>query len=241
MSTVSNEAASSSLLKESLASALKQAIMEGRLAPGERVVEAKWAKEFGAAQASVRESINILISEGFLVKDSGRSARVVEYQESDVARIYEVRGALEGLAAQLACASGADLSAVEAALNEMTESVERGDMRSLLLSDQRFHMALAETSGNAVLVDTIRRLLGPLFAFILIRVLKSGQGPEAWRDDLPRHHRMIELIREGNPELAGQYVRHAVTRFVASAYEVWGNEGGSVEAHTKGDGRRPKV
>jgi DNA-binding GntR family transcriptional regulator len=241
MSTVANETVPGSLLKESLASALKQAIMEGRLAPGERVVEGKWAKEFGAAQASIREAINLLISEGFLVKDSGRSARVVDYQESDVARIYEVRGALEGLAAQLACAGEADLSPVEEAVLDMTYAIEEGNMRNLIDSDLRFHLALAESSGNVVLVDAIRRLLCPLFAFILIRVLKSGQGPEAWRDDLPRHHRMIELIREGNPELAGQYVRHSVTRFVASAYEVWGNEGGSVEAHTKGARRKPKA
>jgi DNA-binding GntR family transcriptional regulator len=72
------------LLKENLADALKKAIFEGRLSPGQRVVEATWSAEFRVAHASIREAINLLIGEGFLVKDAGRSARVVNYQERDV-------------------------------------------------------------------------------------------------------------------------------------------------------------
>ena len=72
-------------------------------------IEGKWALELGAAQASIREAINLLMTEGFLVKDAGRSARVVQYSEQDIAHIYEVRSAIEGLAAQLACAPGVDV------------------------------------------------------------------------------------------------------------------------------------
>ena len=226
------------LVKQHLASALKQAIMDGRLAPGQRVIEGKWASEFGSAQASVREAINLLISEGFLVKDAGRSARVVDYREQDVARIYEVRAALEGLAARLAADSGADLVHMEAAYDRMSHAAKLGDMPVLIESDLRFHVALAEASGNPVLVESLHRLISPLFAFILVSVLKSAQGPAAWAGDLPRHRRMIEIIGEGNGVLAQQYVQHAVGRFVASAYSVWENIGGSVEAHAKGEHRR---
>ncbi len=219
------ETSTGSLLKGHLAAALKQAITEGRLAPGERVVEGRWAKEFGAAQASVREAINLLISDGFLVKDAGRSARVVNYSEEDVARLYEVRGAMEALAAQLAAAR-ADLSRMEAALQRMATAAEHGDMRAVVESDLDFHVALAEASGNPVLIEILRRLLSPLFAFILMRVLKSAQGPEAWAADLPRHRCIIEVIREGNPLLAGQYVQHCVMRFVAWAHSIWESPAG---------------
>src|SRR5947209_3885216 len=63
----SNLLGTGSLVKESLAASLKNAITEGRLVPGQRVVEGKWAREFGVAQASVREAINLLISEGYVV------------------------------------------------------------------------------------------------------------------------------------------------------------------------------
>src|SRR5580692_12491353 len=91
------EGQNSQLIKQSLAENLKQEIIKGRLAPGQRIVEGFWAKKFGVAQTSVREAINLLISEGFATKASGRSARVTSYSEADIAQIYELRGALEGL------------------------------------------------------------------------------------------------------------------------------------------------
>jgi DNA-binding GntR family transcriptional regulator len=226
------------LLKEHLASALKQAIMDGRLSPGQRVVEAKWAKEFGTAQASVREAINLLITEGFLVKDAGRSARVVNYREQDVGHIYAVRATLEGLAARLLCAGRSDLSSAEAALDRMEVASATHKMKELIQSDLDFHLALTEAPGNPLLADFARKLLFPLFAFIQIRVLSSGQGPQAWIDDMQNHRLMVQVIREGNPGLADQFVRHCVERFAASAYAVWENVGGAVEAHHRGGRRR---
>lgn len=235
MSALSSQIPSGSgaLLKEHLASALKQAIMEGRLTPGERVIEGKWAKEFGAAQASVREAINLLIAEGFLVKDAGRSARVVNYREQDIVHIYEVRAAIEGLAAQLMCTQGADLSALEAAFDRMAKAMTAHDMKALVRSDLDFHLALIETPGNPLLADVGRKLLFPLFAFIQMRVLGSGQGTEAWADDMQYHRWILQVIREGNPSLAGQFVQQCIGRFAAAAYEVWENKEGSVEAHNR--------
>jgi DNA-binding GntR family transcriptional regulator len=236
---VSSEPPTGVLVKENLASALKEAIMEGRLSPGERVVEGKWAQEFGAAQGSVREAINLLVAEGFLVKDLGRSARVVKYQEQDIAHIYEVRAALEGLAAQLACANGSDLSRIESAFNRMSNAAKRDDMKELIQSDLDFHIALIKASGNPLLADIGAKLLFPLFAFIQMRVLSSQQGPAAWIDDLQNHYLMLQMIREENPTLANQVTQHCIKRFMASAYAVWGNIGGSVEAHRTGE-RKPE-
>ncbi len=149
-----------------------------------------------------------------------------------------MRGALEALAAHLAASNAADLSRMETAYSEMCLAAERSEMRALIERDFDFHSALADASHNPVLVETLRRLLSPLFAFILIRVLKSGQGPQAWVADLPRHRRMIDLIREGNGSIAAQYVEHAVSRFAAAAYRVWENLDGAVEAHSKAGQRR---
>ncbi|HSU31462.1 MAG TPA: GntR family transcriptional regulator [Bryobacteraceae bacterium] len=234
MLTVPPGLQSSTLLKETLASELKGAITEGRLSPGQRVVESKWAGEFGVAQASIREAINLLIAEGFLVKLAGRSARVVNYRERDIAHIYEVRAALEGLAAQLACTSGADLSPLERALQSMENAVQTRDMKKIIESDLEFHTALVQAPGNRLLADIGRKLLYPLFAFIEMRVVRSGQGPTAWIDDLGYHRGILHIIREGNSSLASQFVQHCIGRFAASAYAVWENVDGSVEAHHKG-------
>ncbi len=82
---------SSLLIKQSLAAKLREEIIGGHLAPGQRIIEGHWARKFGVAQTSVREAINLLISEGFATKASGRSARVTSYSEADIAQIYELR------------------------------------------------------------------------------------------------------------------------------------------------------
>lgn len=234
MSVSPAEAPQTTLLKENLAAELKEAILDGRLVPGDRVVEGRWAKEFGAAQASVREAINLLITEGFLIKDAGRSARVVVYQEKDVADIYAVRAAIEGLAAQLACLNRADLSPVEAALEAMFAAVQSREMKTLVRSDLDFHLGLIQAAANPPLAEIGRRLLFPLFAFVQMKVLCSRQRPEAWLDDLQYHRLILQVIREGNPSLANEFVQHCIKRFAVSAYSVWENVDGSVEAHHNG-------
>ena len=212
---------SGALVKEHLATRLKHAIEQGKLPAGERVVEGTWAREFGVAQASVREAINLLIAEGFLVKAAGRSARVPRYTQQDLARIYEVRGALEGLAAQLAAAAKADLAGVEAALKRMEAAAAAGRVKELIRSDLEFHLALAEASGNPLLVDLLGRLLRPLFTFVLLRMMETRKTTTGWGHDLPRHREMIYLIRESSPAVAGQFVQHCVSQFVSSAQKVW--------------------
>src|SRR5579863_7304941 len=97
--------AASGLIKDHLSNKLRAEILSGSLKPGERIVEGRWAAKFGVAQASIREAINILAQAGFVTKAPGRSARVIHLSKTDVAHIYQLRGAIEGLAARLAAES----------------------------------------------------------------------------------------------------------------------------------------
>lgn len=216
------------LVKEHLAKQLKDAIVGGRIRPGERVVEAVWAREFGVAQTSVREAINLLIAEGFLVKSAGRSARVPRYSEQDIVRIYQVRGALEGLAAHLASAGKADLSQLERMLDRMESAAARGDVKDLVDSDLGFHLALADASGNALLAEMLGRLLRPLFVFVLLRMMETHETTISWAPDLARHREMVYLIRESSPLVAGQFVQHCSGCFMESAQAAW-----APNAHSK--------
>src|SRR5436189_190920 len=96
-----NAAVARGLLKENVAQRLREEILAARISPGEKIVEGKWAREYGVAQISVREALNILATQGFVTKGHGRSARVLKLQKADIIHIYQVRGALEALAARL--------------------------------------------------------------------------------------------------------------------------------------------
>jgi len=188
-----------------------------------RIIEGKWAQKFGVAQGSVREAINILARDGFVTKESGRSARVVHFSERDVAHLYDLRGAFEGLAACLAAETDPDLSKLQAAVDGMRRAANAGECENLLHCDLQFHLQLCELSGNPYLVEQSRRTLLPFFAFVRMRVAASGQAASAWHKDLEAHQRIIDLIREGEGEVAEQYVKKAMARFARTAYDNWEN------------------
>src|SRR5712691_8133703 len=106
--------ATDGLVNHDLAERLRSELINGSLLPGVRMIERKWALKFGVAQCSIREAINILAQDGFVTKESGRSARVIHLSEEDVAKLYELWGAIEGLAARLAAAAQPDLTALRA-------------------------------------------------------------------------------------------------------------------------------
>ena len=209
------------LVKQVLARRLRQRIMSGKLRPGERVVENKWATEFGVAQASIREAINILVQDGFVTKADGRSARVTSLSEDDVLRLYELRGALEGLAARRAAELRADLTPLKDALARMRAAAKKGDAEALLDADLAFHLALVAASGNHYVVEQAERILIPFFAFVRIRVVAGGKGTSAWNRDFDVHRRIIDLIGDGDGSVAERFMQHAMSRFAATAYENW--------------------
>ncbi len=215
--------AGNGLVKHDLAGRLRTEIMNGSLATGVRIVEGKWAQKFGVAQGSIREAINILALEGFVSKESGRSARVVHLTEKDVAQLYELRGALEGLAARLAVQMRPDLSKIQSAVDSMRKASNEGNCEALLQYDLKFHLGLCELSGNPFIVEQSRRLLVPFFAFVRMRVAASGQTTSPWDKDLEAHQRIIDLVREAEGEVAEQYVKKAMARFAKTAYDNWEN------------------
>jgi len=215
--------AGNGLVKHDLANRLRTEIMNGSLPRGVRIIEGKWAEKFGVAQGSIREAINILALEGFVNKESGRSARVVHLTEEDVAQLYELRGAMEGLAARQAVQTRPDLSKVQSAMDSMRRAANEGNCEVLLQYDLQFHLELCELSGNRFIVEQSRRLLVPFFAFVRMRVAASGQTTSPWDKDLEAHQRIIDLVGEAEGEVAEQYVKKAMARFAKTAYDNWEN------------------
>jgi DNA-binding GntR family transcriptional regulator len=215
-------AATPGLLKESLAAQLREAILGGKLSPGEKIIERRWAREFGAAQVSVREALNILIAEGFATKGHGRSARVLRLTDAAIIHTYQVRGALEGLAARIIVEQHLAIADLEAAMLELRRAVETNDVRSVIDRVQRFHVCLLEKPGNPFLRENGLRLIIPLYAFTLMRALAKGLDASPWAQQIANHQRIVEAIRMGNPQLAEQVVIHVTNRFMERYLEVWG-------------------
>ncbi len=212
---------SKDLRKHEIAERLLSKIVSGQLSPGGQISERTWGQKFGVAQASIREAINILERDGFVTKESGRSARVVNLSEEDVVQLYQVRAGLEGMAGYLAASTGADTTALEAIVREMRSASEAHDSKLLTDCDFRFHLELCRMSGNAHLLSYAQKLLRPFFAFVRMRVSVSGQGTSAWGQDVDVHQHIVDLVRDGESELTEHYVKKCMARFASTARRNW--------------------
>lgn len=220
-SSIGVDSATRGLLKESLAAQLREEILTGGIAPGQKIIEGPWARQFKVAQVTVREALNILIAEGFVTKGHGHSARVLKLSDTDIIDLYHVRGCLEGLAARLVVEQGLPVDDLEEILTRMREAAEINDVRNLLACVQRFHICLLEKPGNPFLRETGRRLVIPLYAFTLMRALTKKLNAGPWASQLANHRRIIDAIRMRDPSLAEQAVIHVTNLFLKSALRVW--------------------
>ena len=130
---------------------LTRAIVEGKLAPGSRIVEAEIARRMGVSRAPVREAARRLERQGVLVARPrhGFAVRSISVQEID--NLYEVRLSLELTAIELACrkADDAGLARVKALVDAMVRRAPTQPQHERIASDFELHTLICELSGNA--------------------------------------------------------------------------------------------
>ena len=211
-------------VKGNVAGVLREEIITGRLSPGERIVEGKWATKLKVAQASVREALNILAAEGFVQKELNRSARVTVLSDDDVVQIHEVRTSLESLVARLVAIRQPDLSDLDQAIADMLSAVQCGNIRTYCERDLGFHLLLCEKSGNRFLLEHVRRLVVPLFAFIVLRQHAAMDDPDRWRRSYDEHKRILQAVRSGNPDFAEREVAAMIRCFSAETVDLLAKE-----------------
>ena len=209
-----------SLVKDSIAAQIRKEIVAGTLAPGDPLVEGKWAVRLGVAQASIRAALHILETEGFVGRGSGRSARVAQIAVDDVQHSVEVRIALESLVARLVTERRPDLADLDQILADMRSAVNCRNLQAFYERDLRFHLTLCEKAANPVLTQMLRRLLVPLFAFVIIRTHEKMGGPDRWTRSIARHERILAVIRQGDPAIAAAEVAGIIGYFSTDIDEL---------------------
>ncbi|WP_319456684.1 MULTISPECIES: GntR family transcriptional regulator [unclassified Mycobacterium] len=172
---------------DSIAHALREEILAGRLAAGERLVEEAIAKRYGVSRVPVREALTRLQSEGFVTIVRYRGAAVSETLIQDSRELLQIRRGLEILAAQLAAENRGGAVAGELAAFAEDQHHEHGN------DGPSFHELVAAASGN--------RQLEEMLAGVNRRVQWGlGHNPEASTSD----HRVLAIaIVNGSVMQAG--------------------------------------
>lgn len=187
-------------LREVVSEALRQAIKDGLLQPGERLMEIQLADELGVSRTPIREAIRKLELEGFVVMVPRRGAYVADISLKDVAQVFEIRGALEELAAGLAAEriTPDELEYLERILVEINEYIENDDFAKIVDADIRFHDVLYHASRNQRLVDILHNLREQMLRFRSISMHYPGRLAATWEE----HRHLVEYIAEHNSAMA---------------------------------------
>ncbi len=179
---------------------IRAAIIAGRLKPGERLVEERFAEEYGVSRNPVREAIRALSSEGLIDVSSRKGAYVADLAPEKVGEIIEMRALLESHNARLAARhrNPVVLKSVEAILNKGREAVGAGRHKNLRELNDQFHEALAEASNNQLLSE----MLGSLRARTAL--MFSPENPARRAVNWEEHAGILKAIIDGDEELAAK-------------------------------------
>ena len=189
---------------------LRELIVSGGLAPGERVPELALVERLGVSRTPVRTALHKLLDEGLLEALPGGGYVVKAFGESEIRDAIELRGTLEGLAVRLAAERGvgralladaqACLRAIDALLAPPT--LDEAAFAGYAEHNARLHRLLAEMSGSEFVRRQVERAAALPFASPNSFVMVGGSGAPA-RDTLvvaqQQHRAVVEAIegREG--------------------------------------------
>ena len=134
---------------------LRDAIWEGRFAPGQRIPEEEIAHSLGVSRTPVRDALRRLQERGMLVVGAGRRLVVAELTKQQVLELYAMREILEGSAARFAAqhANEAEIDLLHRVLDEFDK--HQDDARMLVSLNRRFHRAICEAAHNRYLIATL--------------------------------------------------------------------------------------
>ncbi|MEW6048266.1 MAG: GntR family transcriptional regulator, partial [Bacillota bacterium] len=146
--------------KESVYQTLRGEIVAGVLKPREPLSEYQIAARLGVSRTPVREALNRLAAEG-LVEMGTRGMVVADLDVEDIRDIYQVRTALESLAARLSTYrfEEADFRRMETMIEAMADRLSAEDYVGLSQITREFHWFIVQRCGNRHLVAAVRGLL----------------------------------------------------------------------------------
>lgn len=189
---------------------IRDAILDGVLTAGERLVCADIAERFGVSSTPVRESLVRLRREGFIRTFPRKGTYVNSFSEKDWKEIYDIREVLEGLAARMAAISQdpESIKKMRQACLEYELGIKRREVGSCIDSDLRFHKVLAQASAS-------RRLNEILASFSLQTISIAKKGINYWTYApayLSEHCTILELISQGKATLAEEKTREHIRK-----------------------------
>jgi DNA-binding GntR family transcriptional regulator len=200
------------------AAALRAALLDGELSPGQRLVEAELAETYGVSRASVRAALMDLTVEGLVERIPNRGARVRVVSVAEAVAITECRMVLEGLCAAKAAERATDeqIATLTDLAGQLRKAVETGDPMRYSALNRELHRLVRESSGQQVAADLLDRLNAQLVRHQFRLALRAGR-PQV---SLLEHLAIIDAVARRDPAAAEAAARAHLESVITALQET---------------------
>jgi DNA-binding GntR family transcriptional regulator len=191
-------------LREQALTALRRAITTGQLPPGTHLVETELSDAMQISRGTLREAMRQLQQEGLISAGPRGRLSVRHLDAKEIKDIFDVRAALEALAARELCAKSdrdAAVQTLRAAVADM-EKWAASNLEDRIEADLRFHRTICELSGNQTLLHSWSSLEGA----IRMSIMFAGVDRAIKNMDARRHYDIVDAIESGDAETAAATV-----------------------------------
>lgn len=202
-------------LHEELVERLRNLVVEDELKPGEKVPEKDLCEAFGVSRTPLREALKVLASEGLVVLQANRGARVTQVTREELECTFPVIAALEQLAGEYACRNltDAELAHLEERHAAMIRAFKEQDRTSYFQANQDIHSALIAGARNPVLASQHKTLA--------VRVRRArfmaNLSETRWAQAIQEHEAMMEKLRLRDGKGLGEILKiHMLNKLAAN-------------------------
>lgn len=197
-------------IRESILTVLRQAIISGKLKPGERLTERMLSRHFGTSTMPVKEALRIMEAEGLVETKPRRGTYVSGFASMHLAELLAIRATIEGLAANFAArkASTQEIAVMERLLDEARALIECGNYAALVKKNTEIHEAIYLASGNSF----VKHLVQSIASYGTISRRVTLTSPEEQRLGWEEHASVVAAIKDRDPEQAEQRLRQHIMR-----------------------------
>lgn len=179
---------------------LRQAIRNGQLKPGERLVDGELADALRVSRATVREALRLLESKGLVVNEHRRGTYVARLTTDDLRDICNFRSLLEAHAVRTGAATITpdELAELQRIIDDLAVAGEAQDYERIVDLDLRFHLAICHFARSKRLLETWLGMETMLRAFLLLKYDLLDDSPLI----AGGHQPILDALRRGDGELA---------------------------------------
>ena len=188
---------------------LREAIISGKLKPGEHLKERELSQAMGVSTTPIKEALRILGHEGLVETVPRKGSFVSELVNTTIEETLMLRASLEGLCARLAAIkiTPDELQALESKVTLM-ESLKETDPERLIGENTAFHMMIRQIAKNPMIFN----ILMNISAFDTAFRKRALQYRVEVQEGYIEHREIFEAIRDGDPDLAEKRMKHHIMR-----------------------------